>query len=131
MEKPRYLVMVTSENNNKFYKQIPVDDNTWIAEYGRIGSTSTKRTYSMSVWDSKYREKLRKGYEDKSDLIEETIIKIKGDGVEYREIENKAIAEIVEQLQAMAKRQLAKTTLFLLHLLHRQWLMKHKIYLYI
>lgn len=108
MEKPRYLVMVTSENNNKFYKQIPVDDNTWIAEYGRIGSTSTKRTYSMSVWDSKYREKLRKGYEDKSDLIEETIIKIKGDGVEYREIENKAIAEIVEQLQAMAKKAISE-----------------------
>lgn len=103
MEKPRYLVMVTSENNNKFYKQIPVDDRTWIAEYGRIGSTSTKRTYSMSVWDSKYREKLRKGYEDKSDLIEETIVKVKSDGVEYREIENKAIAEIVAQLQAMAR----------------------------
>ena len=103
MEKPRYLVMVTPENNNKFYKQIPVDDNTWVAEYGRIGSTSTKRTYSMSVWESKYREKLRKGYEDKSELMEETIVKLKKDGVEYKEIENKAIAEIVAKLQSMAK----------------------------
>ena len=59
-KKTRYLVMVTPDNHNKFYKQIPVDDYTWIAEYGRIGNSSTKRTYSMSVWESKYREKLRK-----------------------------------------------------------------------
>ena len=64
MYKPRYLIMVTPNNNNKFYKQIPVDDKTWVAEYGRIGSTSTKKTYSMSVWDSKYNEKLRdSGYQ--------------------------------------------------------------------
>ena len=103
MYKPRYLVMVTPNNNNKFYKQIPVDDKTWVAEYGRIGSTSTKKTYSMSVWDSKYNEKLRKGYEDKSDLIEEIIVKKSHDGVEYKAIEDAAIAEIVDKLQYMAK----------------------------
>lgn len=107
MEKPRYLVMVTSENNNKFYKQIPVDDNTWIAEYGRIGSTSTRRSYPMSSWNSKYNEKIRKGYEDKSDLIEEMIVEIKKDEVEYNEIENRAIAEIVERLQSMARKAIS------------------------
>ena len=100
--------MVTPDNHNKFYKQIPVDDNTWIAEYGRIGSTSTKRTYSMSVWDSKYNEKIRKGYEDKSELILESIVKKKGDGIEYKQIENEAIAEIVASLQSMAKRAIAE-----------------------
>lgn len=108
MYKTRYLVMVTPDNHNKFYKQIPVDDNTWIAEYGRIGSTSTKRTYSMSVWDSKYNEKIRKGYEDKSELILESIVKKKGDGIEYKQIENEAIAEIVASLQSMAKRAIAE-----------------------
>lgn len=107
-KKTRYLVMVTPDNHNKFYKQIPVDDYTWIAEYGRIGNSSTKRTYSMSVWESKYREKLRKGYEDKSDLILEAIVKTNADGVEYKEIENKVIAEIVEKLQNMARKALAE-----------------------
>lgn len=101
-----YLVMVTPDNHNKFYKQIQVDDYTWIAEYGRIGAKSTKRTYPMSTWESKYNEKIRKGYEDKSDLIEDTIVKLKETNGGYKEIENKAIAEIVKKLQIMAKKAL-------------------------
>ena len=55
--KPRYLVMVTaSANNNKYYKQIPHGDS-WTAEYGRVGSSPQRREYSMSQWESKYKEK--------------------------------------------------------------------------
>lgn len=72
--KPRYLVMVTaSANNNKYYKQIPNGDS-WTAEYGRIGSSPQRRTYSMSQWESKYREKIRKGYVDQSELAQEQIV---------------------------------------------------------
>ena len=71
--KPRYLVMVTaSANNNKYYKQIPHGD-TWTAEYGRVGSSPQRREYSMRLWDSKYNEKIRKGYVDQSDLVEDLI----------------------------------------------------------
>lgn len=59
--KPRYLVMVTaSANNNKMYRMIPNGDGTWTAEYGRVGSSTQKRTYSMSQWDKKYKEKMPK-----------------------------------------------------------------------
>lgn len=37
--RPRYLVMVTAGNNNKYYRQIPNGDGTWVAEYGRVGAT--------------------------------------------------------------------------------------------
>lgn len=105
--KPRYLVMVTAyANNNKYYKQIP-HGNTWTAEYGRIGSSSQRREYPMSQWNSKYNEKIWKGYVDQSDLVEDLIQVQKPKQSEYKEIENKVIAEIVERLQEMAKQAIS------------------------
>lgn len=105
--KPRYLVMVTaSANNNKYYKQIPHGDS-WTAEYGRVGSSPQRREYSMSQWESKYNEKIRKGYVDQSDLVEDLIQIEKPKKSEYKEIENKVIAEIVERLQNMAKKAIS------------------------
>lgn len=107
--KPRYLVMVTaSANNNKYYKQIPHGDS-WTAEYGRVGSTPQKREYSMGQWNSKYNEKIRKGYVDQSNLIEDLIKveKVKNGKQEYKNIENKVIEEIVERLQSMAKKAIS------------------------
>lgn len=105
--KPRYLVMVTaSANNNKYYKQIPHGD-TWTAEYGRVGSSPQRREYSMRQWDSKYNEKIRKGYVDQSDLVEDLIQVENPKKSEYREIENKVIAEIVDRLQSMARKAIS------------------------
>ena len=105
--RPRYLVMVTaSANNNKYYKQIPHGDS-WTAEYGRVGSNPQRREYSMSQWESKYNEKIRKGYVDQSDLVEDLIQTEKPKKSEYREIENKVIAEIVERLQSMARKAIS------------------------
>lgn len=106
--KPRYLVMVTaSANNNKYYKQIPHGDS-WTAEYGRVGSSPQHREYPMSQWNSKYNEKIRKGYVDQSELVEDLIQVEKPKQSEYKEIENKVIAEIVERLQSMAKKAISE-----------------------
>lgn len=104
---PRYLVMVTGESNhNKYYKQIPHGDS-WTAEYGRVGSSAQRREYPMSQWDKKYNEKIRKGYIDQTDLMED-LIQVKGpSSSQYKEIENKAIAEIVDHLQKMAKQTIS------------------------
>lgn len=105
--KPRYLVMVTaSANNNKYYKQIP-HGSTWTAEYGRVGSAPQRREYPMSQWDSKYNEKIRKGYVDQSELVEDLMSVQKPEKSRYKEIENKAIAEIVERLQSMARKAIS------------------------
>lgn len=103
--RPRYLVMVTENNNNKFYKQIPISDTEWKAEYGRVGSSPQTARYSMSQWDKKYNEKIRKGYVDKTDLIEDAIVRVetKNPSDDFKTIENKAIAEIVNELQLMAR----------------------------
>ena len=105
--KPRYLVMVTGESNhNKYYKQIPHGDS-WTAEYGRVGSSAQRREYPMSQWDKKYNEKIRKGYIDQTDLMEDLIQVKRPSSSQYKEIENKAIAEIVERLRKMAKQAIS------------------------
>lgn len=98
-----YLVKVEpGANNNKYWKAMAQGDH-FDVEYGRIGGTSQKYSYPLSQWDKKYNEKIRKGYVDRTELVEDLIEKQKPttpDG--YRLIEDKAIAEIVSRLQAMA-----------------------------
>lgn len=106
VKSPVYLVMVTANNNNKYYRMIPHGD-TFSVEYGRVGSSCQKASYSMSQWDKKYNEKVKKGYVDQTHLVQDLIQKEEPttkDG--YKEIVNKAIAEIVERLQNMAKQKI-------------------------
>lgn len=103
----RYLVMVTQNNNNKFYKQTKLDDYYWEAEYGRIGGSVTKVRYPMHTWESKYNEKIRKGYTDNTHLIESAIEEKNDNKTPYKEIENAAIAEIVDRLQKMARKAIS------------------------
>ncbi len=64
-----HLVQVTELNNNKFYDMEENSDGTFKASWGRIGVTSTTKNFPLKQWDSKYREKLRKGYIDQSRLF--------------------------------------------------------------
>lgn len=105
---PRHLVMVTAgANNNKYYDMKPQGD-MWVATYGRIGSGSQTRTYSKREWDKKYNEKIRKGYIDQTDLIQDLISTEKPTQSEYKEIDNAKIEAIVERLQAMAKKAISE-----------------------
>lgn len=100
--------MVTAHNNNKYYKMTPNGDH-FDVEYGRVGGGKQTASYSILLWDKKYNEKIAKGYVDRTDLVKELIVKEKpktSDG--YRQIENHAIAEIVERLQLMARKAVAE-----------------------
>ena len=70
MEK-KYLVFVDVKNgiqSNKYYNMFDNGDGTFTAEYGRVGKTKTTHTYPSRLWSSKYASKLKKGYEDITDL---------------------------------------------------------------
>lgn len=109
MNKPVHLLMITQDNHNKYYDMICIDENTWQAKYGRVGASEQVRTYSMRDWNKKYNEKIKKGYIDRSDMVEETIETIKPKTKqEYQEIQNKVIREIVEKLQSLAKSSVEK-----------------------
>ena len=106
---PKHLVMVTAgANHNKYYDMQPNGD-MWVAKYGRVGSSSQTRTYHKSQFEKKYNEKIRKGYVDQTNLVQDLISvekpKVKP---EYRPIDNPAINEIVERLQSMARKVISE-----------------------
>ena len=66
----RYLIMVTAQNNNKFYRMIPdFASGTFKAIWGRVGQNGASCTYPISQWDVKYAEKINKGYVDQTDIF--------------------------------------------------------------
>lgn len=100
---PVYLIKVEpNANNNKYYRMIPNGD-TFVVEYGRVGANSQTISYPISLWDKKYREKIKKGYNDNSKLMSDLNIKVKNKDSNYLPIKNNNIAKIVELLQSMAK----------------------------
>ena len=101
-------MMVTADaNNNKYYKMIPKGD-TFIVEYGRVGSKPQVRSYPIKDWIKKLREKLSKGYTDKSELMEDLIQEEKPKEKKlYLDIPNKDIQNIVDRLQKMAKQTIS------------------------
>ena len=98
-----YLVKVEpNANNNKYYRLIP-DGDYFDVRYGRIGVANYQTArYSMSQWDKKLKEKIKKGYENKTELVAETII-TPNKKKEYLDINNPSIAQIVARLQSMAR----------------------------
>lgn len=73
MSKYAKLLMVTTENNNKFYIMEEKGGVIHI-EYGRVESSSTKLTKPLSQWDSIYKSKTKKGYKDVTAYAAETTV---------------------------------------------------------
>jgi len=69
------LVMVTAANNNKYYEMKQLSDDIFSVSYGRVGQREAINEYSMYQWESKYREKVRKGYKDVTHLFREELEK--------------------------------------------------------
>lgn len=105
----KYLVMVTTENNNKFYKMIP-HGNTFTAEYGRLGGNrAQKKEYPMSRFDSIYNEKIRKGYEDKTNLLTDVVVMQGETSADYKKIADVSVRRIVDRLLSMASAVIKKS----------------------
>lgn len=107
--RPTYLIMVTTANNNKYYNLFPEGD-MFRVEYGRVDATKTTRTYPMLKWNAQIASKLKKGYQDVTDLKKDLVQEISSANPEspYKEIENAAIRAIVEKLQTMARETIQK-----------------------
>ena len=68
MKSPIELVMVSDQNNNKYYRMVDNNDGNFTVYYGRVGGSEATETYPIYKWDTKYKEKIKKGYRDVSDL---------------------------------------------------------------
>jgi len=88
------LIMVTGENNNKYYEMIHDGvSSMFTVNYGRVELTKTTISKPFSEWTSLKNSKIRKGYKDVTDLVsvkekvedktdKEVLIKEEGDKVE-------------------------------------------------
>ena len=107
--RPTYLIMVTTANNNKYYNLFPEGDQFRV-EYGRVDATKTTAYYPISKWESQIKSKLKKGYQDVTDLKKDLVEEISSANPEspYKEIENAAVKAIVEKLQSLARETINK-----------------------
>lgn len=107
--RPTYLIMVTTANNNKYYNLFP-EDGQFRVEYGRVDATKTTAYYPMSKWDAQIKSKLKKGYQDVTDLKKDLVEEISSTNPEtpYKEIENVAVKAIVDKLQSLARETINK-----------------------
>lgn len=107
--RPTYLIMCTAQNNNKYYNLFPEGDQFRV-EYGRVDATKTTTYYPMSKWNLQISSKIKKGYQDVTDLKKDLVQEISTANPEspYKEIENAAIKAIVEKLQSLARETIRK-----------------------
>ena len=107
--RPTYLIMVTGANNNKYYNLFPEGDRFRV-EYGRIDATKTTTYYPISKFEPQVKNKLKKGYQDVTDLKKDLVEEISSTNPKspYKEIENIAIRTIVEKLQSLARETIRK-----------------------
>lgn len=97
--KETFLIMVTAESNhNKYYRMVDNENGSFTVEFGRVGASCQKKDYPISQWNSKYNEKIRKGYVDQTHLYAKL-------PEEAKKEEN--LPQIVEELQRLAKQQVS------------------------
>lgn len=104
------LIMVTPENNNKFYiMNWDGSSSNFNVEYGRVESTSTKTSYPISQWSTKYNEKIRKGYKDVTDMVTVAIDEVKKGAEKFEDIAEKLVNEFMTKMKAYTDGLVQKT----------------------
>lgn len=99
-----YLVMVTPvENHNKFYQMKQINNNVFEASWGRVGAKpSIPFSYPMSVWDKTLETKLRKGYQDQTDMHNISC------HTGYKEIEDPIVRSFFQEIEGYSSRMLER-----------------------
>lgn len=93
------LIMVTEGNNNKYY-EMTEKGSTFEVKYGRVESTETVQNYPISKWDTKYNEKIRKGYVDMTHTVSlEVVEDEKEDESKLAKIEEKKVEEFLSLMK--------------------------------
>jgi poly [ADP-ribose] polymerase len=101
------LIFVSEDNHNKFYHMFDLGNGTFKVEYGRVDKTKVEENYPISKWDTKYREKTKKGYKDITHLYKEEVndnstVSVKETVDPISLIKDSSIRSLVKQLQGYA-----------------------------
>ena len=88
------LIMITTENNNKFYEMTEANGEIQV-KYGRVDSSSVSVTYPLYKWDSLKASKEKKGYKDVTDLVSVVVTDNKSDVVTYTQIKDSQVNKFI------------------------------------
>lgn len=98
------LIMVTANNNNKFYEMREQADGTFTVNYGRVGTAGTSTSYPIHYWDQKLKEKTRKGYKDQTHLFATKA----GSNLGLESIDCQAVKDLLETIMRAAKQSIRR-----------------------
>jgi poly [ADP-ribose] polymerase len=104
MAKVVKLMMVTQENNNKFYNMTDLENGYWLVEYGRVGASSQKKEYPIDTWTQKLNEKLRKGYTDISPAL---TVAVKATGEDFSDVKDARVKDLLCELLDASNKSIA------------------------
>lgn len=96
------LIMVTEKNNNKFYNMHDNDDGTFTVTWGRVGTAGKPTTYPISKWNSTYKSKIAKGYQDVTSNTRKVST--------YKEVSDAEINQILNSFLENSRQYVSKFT---------------------
>lgn len=96
------LVMVTKQNNNKYYHMTERSNGSFVAEYGRVGSLPMTAEYPMAAWDRVLKGKIRKGYVNTTELFAGVAKKR-----DFLPLNSGVAQELLDNLQTYAKQSIS------------------------
>lgn len=98
------LIMVTAENNNKFYDMQENSDGGISVAWGRVDVTRKEKTYRPGErkWETLHRSKVKKGYVDHTELRT-----VSSGTVSFSDIKESAVRKIVDELQRYANKSVS------------------------
>lgn len=109
-EKYAKLIMVTAGNNNKYYEMTWNGGSSFTVKYGRVESTTQTASYPYSMWNTKYNEKIRKGYKDVTDLVTVDVVKVdKGKDLPLEDIKEKKVNDFMLLMKAYTDKLVSTT----------------------
>lgn len=103
------LIMVTPDNNNKYYEMTWNGGGTFSVKYGRVESTAQTASYPYSKWSSKYNEKIRKGYKDVTDLVSVKVEQTKKSAEKLIDIAEKSVNTFLSLMKKYTDGLVSKT----------------------
>lgn len=103
------LIMVTPDNNNKYYIMQWDGGANFNVEYGRVESSSTKISYPYSQWTKKYNEKVKKGYKDVTDLVKVEVQEVVKEKESLKEIADRMVNQFMTLMKKYTDGLVSKT----------------------
>lgn len=101
------LVMVTAENNNKYY-EMTENGSTITVNYGRVDHTKITISKPIHEWDSLIRSKTKKGYKDVTSLVSVIVTDTKKSDVKLTKIVGK-VGDFMELMSNYTNNLVTKT----------------------